>query len=347
MTTPTLCVPIKGARFASLVTIISMISSSAVAAVPAQATPAAAPASAKPDIATAKTPASSPTPVATAMTVTPVGATQVSEPTSKSHRHHHHHRDPGAGSDGLVQTANARARSFPTSSAYVNSTLYYDFEPGRLYQVETSPRFLTAVMLKPGEKLISKASGDTVRWVMGETAEGAGPTARVIILIKPIQGGLRTNMVLSTDQRTYLIEASSREGSTYSSALSWNYPRDEMQALAVAQARSADMTVASGVSLDQLHFGYRIEPQQSHAPRWQPVRAFDDGTKTFIQFPANMAATDAPPLFLVGAGGKAELVNYRYLNGYYVVDHVIDVAELRLGEKSQTIVRITRTKDRG
>jgi type IV secretion system protein VirB9 len=279
--------------------------------------------------------------------VAAVGTTPVSEPTSKSHSHHHHHRDPGAQSDGLVQNANAQARSFPTSSAYVNSTLFYDFEPGRLYQVETSPRFLTAIMLKPGEKLISKASGDTVRWVMGETAEGAGPTARVIILIKPIQGGLRTNMVLSTDQRTYLIEASSREGSTYSSALSWNYPRDEMQALAVAQARSADMTVAGNVSLDQLHFGYRIEPQQSRAPRWQPVRAFDDGTKTYIQFPANMAATDAPPLFLVGAGGKAELVNYRYLNGYYVVDRLIDVAELRLGEKTQTIVRITRTKDRG
>ena len=53
---------------------------------------------------------------------------------------------------------------------------------------------------------------------------------------------------------------------------------------------------------------------------------FDDGLKTYIQFPVNMAATDAPPLFLVGPGGKAELVNYRYLNGYYVVDRLIDVA---------------------
>lgn len=39
-------------------------------------------------------------------------------------------------------------------------------------------------------------------------------------------------------------------------------------------------------------------------------------------------------------------MNYRYLNGYYVVDRLIDVAELRLGEKRQTVVRITRTGKR-
>ena len=57
-------------------------------------------------------------------------------------------------------------------------------------------------------------------------------------------------------------------------------------------------------------------------------------------------ASEAPPLFVVGQDGQAQLVNYRYLNGYYVVDRLIDVAELRLGEKRQTVVRITRTGKR-
>jgi type IV secretory pathway VirB9-like protein len=108
------------------------------------------------------------------------------------------------------------------------------------------------------------------------------------------------------------------------------------------------LVVATPASpIDQLHFGYDIRPIHGKPPRWQPIRVFDDGIKTYIQFPINMAATDAPPLFLVGPGDKAELVNYRYLNGYYVVDRLVDVAELRIGEKPQTIVRITRTKDRG
>ena len=258
---------------------------------------------------------------------------------------------PGA---PVVRAANAAARSYPTADGYINSTLYYDYEAGRLYEVQTSPHFLTAILLRPGEKLLAKAAGDTVRWVLGETAEGAGLNQQVVVLLKPIRGGLRTNIVLTTDQRTYLIEAASREGGTYTSAISWNYPQEQIQALAAAQAASqaaeaqrTAIVVAPALTIDQLHFGYKVAPVHGKPPRWQPLRVFDDGTKTYIQFPINMAATEAPPLFLVGTGGKAELVNYRYLNGYYVVDRLIDVAELRIGEKPQTIVRITRTGDRG
>jgi type IV secretion system protein VirB9 len=258
---------------------------------------------------------------------------------------------PGA---GAVRSANAHARSYPTPQAYINANLFYDYEAGRLYEVQTSPHFLTAIMLRPGEKLLAKASGDTVRWVLGETAQGGGANQQVVVLLKPIRGGLRTNIVLTTDQRTYLIEAASREGGAYTSAVSWNYPQEEMQALAaqqaaaeVIQAARAQVVVAPALAIDQLHFGYRVEARKGKAPRWQPLRVFDDGTKTYIQFPINMAATEAPPLFLVGPGGKAELVNYRYLNGYYIVDRLIDVAELRIGEKPQTVVRITRTGDRG
>ncbi len=57
-----------------------------------------------------------------------------------------------------VQSANSSARDYPSAGAYVNAALYYDFEPGRLYTVHTSPRFLTAISLRPGEKLISKAA---------------------------------------------------------------------------------------------------------------------------------------------------------------------------------------------
>jgi len=214
-----------------------------------------------------------------------------------------------------VRAANAGSRSYPTPDAYINATLYYDYEAGRLYEVETSPHFLTAIMLRPGEKLVAKAAGDTVRWVLGETEEGAGANAQEVVLLKPIRGGLRRN-----------------------------YPQEQMQELAAAQAQAlqadraakaadAQLVVAAPASpVDQLHFGYDIRPIHSKPPRWQPIRVFDDGIKTYIQFPINMAATDAPPLFLVGPGDKAELVNYRYLNGYYVVDRLVDVAELRIGE---------------
>jgi hypothetical protein len=81
-----------------------------------------------------------------------------------------------------LDRANAEARDGPSSGAFVNSALYHPFESGRLYVIHTSPRFLTTITLKPGEKLIAKAAGDTVRWVLGETEAGSGETVQVIDL---------------------------------------------------------------------------------------------------------------------------------------------------------------------
>ncbi|NDC60109.1 MAG: P-type conjugative transfer protein TrbG, partial [Alphaproteobacteria bacterium] len=79
------------------------------------------------------------------------------------------------------------------------------------------------------------------------------------------------------------------------------------------------------------------------APPWTPVRVFDDGLKTWIEFPADIAASDMPPLF-VRTGEGAELVNYRVQRNRYIVDRVFDVAELRLGRVDPVVVRIERRR---
>lgn len=163
-----------------------------------------------------------------------------------------------------VYSANAKSRDLPASGAYVNASLYYAFEPGRLYTVNTSPRFLTVIALRPGERLISKAAGDTVRWVLGETVQGAGASEQVLVMLKPTRGGLRTNIILTTDQRSYLIEAVSREGEAYTSVVNWTYALDEAR----ARAAETNGVVAGGVALDQLHFDYDVRPIKSKPPTW-------------------------------------------------------------------------------
>jgi len=78
---------------------------------------------------------------------------------------------------------------------------------------------------------------------------------------------------------------------------------------------------------------------------WRPVRVFDDGRQVFIQMPADLAMTDAPPLFVLGRKGNAELINYRIRGSYYIVDHLFQAAELRLGTTPQTVVRLRRGKE--
>jgi len=293
-------------------------------------------------------------PTAAAPAVAPSGPVSA-PPLAGAPVHHPIKRRKPTAAMSAVHEAYTRAITEPTAGDYVNAGLVYDYDPGKLYTIHTSPRFLTVIALRPGEKLISKAAGDTVRWVLGETQQGVGERAQVLILVKPVEGGLSTNIVLTTDQRIYLLEAVSHEEPYYTSLMSWHYPQDDLRDMRLAQAAASvdalartNNVVAAGLSVDRLRFDYVVTPQgRGAAPRWTPVRVFDDGAKTYIQFPANLASTDAPPLFLIGSSGAAELVNYRISNGYYIVDRLIDVAELRLGDAPQSVVRISFTGSRG
>ena len=93
--------------------------------------------------------------------------------------------------------------------------------------------------------------------------------------------------------------------------------------------------------MDALKFRYEIDGDKPH---WRPLRAFDDGRKVYIQFPARIDQGEAPPLFVVSSEGETQLVNYRVKGRYYVVDRLFARAELRLGEKDQQVVRIDRTQ---
>ena len=71
------------------------------------------------------------------------------------------------------------------------------------------------------------AAGDTVRWIVGDTESGAGPTKKIHILVKPTRPDRTTNLVINTDRRTYLMELRSTE-KTYMASVSWQYPEDQL-----------------------------------------------------------------------------------------------------------------------
>ncbi|MBI1394327.1 MAG: P-type conjugative transfer protein TrbG [Alphaproteobacteria bacterium] len=231
----------------------------------------------------------------------------------------------------------------PSVDGYVNAIQVYPYTEGALYRLYASPGQVSDIALQPGEELISVSAGDTVRWVVGDTISGAGTTSRAHVLVKPISSGIRTNLMIATNRRTYHLELEAVT-SGYMAALSWRYPQDELAGLTArndrAMARESG-SIQRGLKLEGLNFDYRLT---GDSPDWKPVRVFDDGRQVFIQMPSDIATTDMPPLFVLGEDGDAELVNYRVRGNYYVVDGLIRAAELRLGERNQIVVRITRTE---
>src|SRR6266404_1259602 len=192
--------------------------------------------------------------------------------------------DPAA----RVNHANAAARVQPVRNGFINAVQVYPFTGGALYQAYTAPGQITDVALQAGEQLTGSgpvAAGDTVRWIIGDTESGAGTAKKVHILAKPTRPDLVTNLVINSDRRTYHLELRSTE-KTYMASVSWLYPQDELIALrrqnAVADAAAP---VATAFDINSLRFRYAIEGDN---PPWRPERAFDDGKKVYIEFPAGI-----------------------------------------------------------
>jgi type IV secretion system protein VirB9 len=241
-----------------------------------------------------------------------------------------------------VDSANLAALQEPTSDGYINAIQVYPYSDGVLYRLYAAPQEVSDIALQPGESLTAISAGDTTRWVVGDTMSGSGSGKQVHILVKPFAAGLRTNLVVTTDRRSYHLQLESTDR-TYMAAVSWTYPQDGLvspRADGALPAQVASMQL--GLSPDDLHFRYAISGDN---PSWKPLRAFDDGTHVYIEFPATIAQGEAPPLFVKGADGNSNLVNYRVHGNYYIVDQLFDGAELRLGQDHQQVVRIKRTEE--
>ncbi|MNU27040.1 Conjugal transfer protein [compost metagenome] len=207
--------------------------------------------------------------------------------------------------------------------------------PGRVFAVRAAPLRVTVLVLPPGETLLTRAAGDTVRWKIGEAKSGEGEAERALVLLKPLERGLATNLVLTTSKRLYLIDLVSGGPEDFDASVSW---------IVEGEALAQPIVVAG---TDPTRAGrYVIEPR-GRAPRWTPVAVHDDGRRTMVEFGAELAEGEAPALFDLGADGGRRLIAWRQVGRTYVVDRLLDRAELRLGARRPQIVRIRRLPEAG
>lgn len=240
-----------------------------------------------------------------------------------------------------VEAANLAALHEPTRSGFLNAVQVYPYSQDALYRLYATPQQVSDIALQPGETLSAISAGDTIRWAVGDTASGGGSDKQVHVLVKPFASGLKTNLIILTNKRTYHFALQSTDRVAMA-AVSFRYPDSGLvtDKSSNAPAPATQVVVESGLALENLSFRYAIT---GDSPPWKPVRAFDDGHKVYIQFPDRIDQGETPPLFVVGPDGGNELVNYRIRGNYYVVDRLFGAAELRLGQEKQQVVRISRT----
>jgi len=244
------------------------------------------------------------------------------------------------------------AQAAVNRSPQATAPVEFLFDERGVYPLVAAPGRLTDILLEPGETLVDAnpiAAGDTARWIFGDTVSGAGETRRVHILVKPTAGDLATNLVIYTTRRTYFLElrASNR---AFLTQVRWRYPAPLSAPVAAEAPTPPDpamtsVTAPSPTPVPSLNLAYRVRGRGS----FRPARVWDDGARTYLEFPPATVLSDLPALFLVGADGKAaELVNYRVDGRVLVVERLFQAAELRLGVgKAARRVRIERATARG
>jgi len=214
-----------------------------------------------------------------------------------------------------------------------------------------APLRVCVVELEAGEKLVGEPQiGDSVRWIISPAISGSGDFTTSMIVVKPKQAGLDTNLLVTTDRRAYYVRLISKP-EDYLARIAFAYPENESlkwkARLAEDQRRQQEseaVKVAPVESLENLYFDYKI---QGGDENMRPIRVVDDGKKTFIQMTPNAAHREAPVLVVLGPDGP-EMVNYRVKGDMYIVDRLFERGALILGVGKKTRrAEITRGTYRG
>jgi type IV secretion system protein VirB9 len=232
-----------------------------------------------------------------------------------------------------------------SASSQVRSRIVFPYLESSIYEIYAAPDRMTAIELQPGEHLTTEnerpKAADTVQWMADTVTAGEGAEKRTIILVKPIVTGVETNMLIPTNKHVYHLLLRS-ESETYMPLVGFSYPFDEAKARdekAAAEAHLEDSRERISVPPEQLTFHYKIKG--AHVV-WRPVRVFDDGTKTYIEMPAETRVWESPALFVM-EGSTPLLVNYRVKGDYYIVDRLFEHAQLRVGTKTAVDIYRGRT----
>lgn len=201
-----------------------------------------------------------------------------------------------------------------------------------------APLTICLLKLEPGERVLPHGiqNGDSTRWIITPTVAGAGQT---VLVIKPTDAGLRTTLGVMTDKRLYSIRLVSVQSEARSMAISeFRYPEEQEAAwreyYQQQKQEKENNTLPNGRDISQLDFNYKIGGDDVS---WRPMRAYNDGVHTFIQFPNQMRSQNAPSLLTLAHDGSwfssptKQIVNYRKEGDTYVVDQLFDRAVLVIG----------------
>jgi type IV secretion system protein VirB9 len=194
------------------------------------------------------------------------------------------------------------------------------------------------IELEAGEQVVNEPiAGDQARWIIQPAR--SGPSGRnTLIVVKPRECDVTTNLVIPTDRRIYDLmldsppcaQRTTNPRQAYVRHVRFYYPDDSVGGAGAREVSSARGVgaesagvAASGsaaVARTTINRDYRIRRERrgpfgifGRKPLdfpWKPAGIFDDGVHVYVKVPFSARHAAAPVLYAVEDDGTRTMVNY-------------------------------------
>ena len=198
-----------------------------------------------------------------------------------------------------------------------------------------------AVELETGERVVKTYLGDGERWKVDVQLSQEGGVKPLVVL-KPTECGIETNLMVSTDRRIYDVLVKSRSCGSPGDGLKLGPRRLRFEYGGFSQAWN-DRGQPGGVAAEpraakpqSLNFKY------SWTGGWRGIKpklVYDDGKRVYVRL--EKVPEKAPAIFRQGAEGL-ELVPFRLEGNVYVIEAFPEELVLVSGpheKRDRTVVR--------
>lgn len=207
-----------------------------------------------------------------------------------------------------------------------NDAVYLYYDNSSTYTIRCRPGFITDITLQPGERLLRIDVGSSTDLEYRAIDENGS----CHIYLQPLQKKVETNMIITTDRRSYQLDIDA--GDDYWPIVAWRYSDNAVPVQKPRHLKSGKIT-----SFEQMDFGYTVASDKIYS--WQPEFVFTDGKNTYIKMP-EQAIEKYQPQLLIDIGGSWQICPYEVIrkNDLIVVDGVLGDAQMIVGSSKRVVL---------
>jgi type IV secretion system protein VirB9 len=201
------------------------------------------------------------------------------------------------------------------------------YNPNDVFKFTGYYNYQASVEFAQGETIQSISMGDTTGWQIVPSGNR--------MFIKPIQEEATTNMTIITDKRTYFFELYAEEALDIRDpnmvfSVKFIYPdEEEYENITRYASKTSSESMPDLKKPEDLNFHYTLSGPENLSP----VKIFDDGQFTYLQF--RQYKTTAPAIFYMDEKLKENLVNFRVSKDrkYTILEGVYKRLTVRIDDK--------------